>query len=261
MNSALQKQYNETMRRNTHVPGMVRQETAHTVRYTNEHGSLRYVLWHDFPIAHTEQIVAEEIADAKLHAGALCWRLHADDSPCDALVASLLAAGFERDADSTQHFISPDALVAHTAHIACPNGFEIRELVSPSELEDYIGVWDDVWPGMPNKRYVNDYQLLMESGERGLRFWAAFEGGLAVSSAYLIHPPGIAMALLCGGATRANYRHRGVYHALIRTRAQAAAAAGVTTLCVDASSESAPVLQKLGFVPQFRVQFFEKTFT
>ncbi len=253
--------YNETMRRNTRVPGMVREQTPYTVRYTNPHGSLRYVLWHDFPIALTEQIVAEEIADAKVHAGALCWRVHADDSPCNALVASLLAAGFERDADATQHFISPDALVANTAQIVCPEGFEIRELVSPYELEDYIGVWDDVWPGMPNARYVNDYQLLMESGERGPRFWAAYEGGLAVASAYIIHPTGNAMALLCAGVTRRSYQRRGLYHALVRARAQAATAAGVTTLCVDASSESAPVLQKLGFAPQVSVQFFEKTFT
>ncbi len=260
INAALQAQYNDTMRRNTHVPGMVREQTRHTVRYTNPHGSLRYVLWHDFPIEGTQEIVAEEIADARKHAGALCWRVHADDSPRDALAACLLANGFARDADTTQHFVSPRVLQSNTANATAPAGIEIRELVSPLELEAYAGVWKDVWPDMPNDRYVHDYQLLMESGERGLRFWAAFEGVLAVSTAYINHPPGFPMALLCGGATRKKYQKRGIYHALIASRARAAAQTGVETLCVDASGESAPVLQKLGFVAQLSVQFFEKSF-
>ena len=260
MDLALQQQYNDTMRRNTHVPGMVREETAHTVRYTNSHGSLRYVLWHDFPLADTAAIVAAEIADAQKHASALCWRIHADDSPRDALISALLADGFERDADAIQHFISTQRLVENTASAASPKGIEIRELASPLEIEDYVGVWDDAWPTMPNARYVRDYQLLMESGERGLRFWAAYDGAMAVSSGYLVHPPGYPMALLCGGVTRKAYQRRGTYHALVAARARAAVAAGVQTLCVDASSESAPVLQKLGFAPQRNVQFFEKTF-
>jgi hypothetical protein len=260
MDVVLQKQYNLTMRRNSHVPGMVREETRHTVRYTNLHGSLRYVLWHDFSLEATEQIVADEIADAKRHAGALCWRIHGDDSPRDALIACLLANGFARDADATQHFIAPETLVTNTQRVKIPSGIEIRELVSPLELEAYALVWDDVWPSMPNARYVRDYQLLMESGERGFRFWAAFEGIMAVSTAYIVHPTGNPMALLCGGATRKGYQRRGIYYALVAARARAAQAAGVKTLCVDASSESAPVLQKMGFMPQVSVQFFEKSF-
>jgi Acetyltransferase (GNAT) domain len=260
MNAALQLQYNDTMRRNSHVPGMVREATRHTVRYTNSHGSLRYVLWHDFSMEHTQEIVAEEIADARIHAGALCWRIHGDDSPRDALIACLIANGFTRDADATQHFIAPHTLVTNTLGAQVPPSIEIRELVSPLELEAYTSVWDEVWPNMPNARYVHDYQLLMESGERGLRFWAAFEGIMAVSTAYIIHPPGYPMALLCGGTTRKAYQRRGIYHALVAARARAAQAAGVETLCVDASSESAPLLQKIGFVPQGNVQFFEKSF-
>lgn len=260
MSAALQKQYNNTMRRNTHVPGMAREATRHTVRYTNPHGSLRYVLWHDFPMEDTQEIVAEEIANARRHASALCWRIHEDDSPRDALIACLLANGFTRDADTTQHFISPRTLVANTLRAQTPPGIEIRELVSPLELEAYTGVWDELWPNMPNARYVHDYQLLMESGERGLRFWAAFEGVMAVSTAYIVHPPGFPMALLCGGTTRKAFQRRGIYHALVAARARAAQDAGVETLCVDASSESAPVLRKMGFVPQVNVQFFEKSF-
>jgi hypothetical protein len=264
MNDFLQTLYNDCMRRNTVVPGMAREETAYTVRYTNPHGSLRYVLWHDFPAAipaaQFEALIDEEIADAAKHAGALCWRIHADDAPCDALIALLLQKGFRHDADALQHFITPELLIDNTRHAEARAGFELRELVSPLELEAYTSVWDELWPGMPNARYVADYQALMESGEGGMRYWAAFEGVLPVATGYLIHPPQSPMALLCGGTTRVAYQRRGLYHALVAVRARAALAAGVQTLCVDASSESAPVLAKLGFAPQVRVRFYEKEF-
>jgi hypothetical protein len=265
MNISLQNQYNQLMRRDTVVPGMVREETRYTVRYTNPHGSLRYVLWHRFPVAipaaQFEALIDEEIADASKHADALCWRIHDDDAPCEPLIALLLKKGFHPDADSVQHFIAPQSLIDNTLHANARSGFELRELVSPVELEAYKSVWDEIWPGMPNARYVADYQALMESGQGGMRFWAAFEGVLPVATGYLVHSPGSPMALLCGGTTRAAYQRRGLYHALVAVRARAALAAGVETLCVDASSESAPVLAKLGFAPQVRVRFYEKAFT
>jgi len=52
---------------------------------------------------------------------------------------------------------------------------------------------------------------------------------------------------LWGGATLAEWRGRGIYRALVARRAQLAAARGVRYLQVDASSDSAPILQRLGF--------------
>ena len=52
---------------------------------------------------------------------------------------------------------------------------------------------------------------------------------------------------LWGGATLREWRRKGIYHALVAARAQLAAARRVPYLQVDASSDSAPILRRLGF--------------
>lgn len=140
----------------------------------------------------------------------------------------------------------------------CP--YELRELATAHELEAYLPIWNEAWPDEPNERYVRDYQRLIEDGEPGMRFWAAFDGSgaKAVATAYLVHPPGFDFAMLCGGVTRRAWQRRGAYRALLHVRTTAALAAGAKTLCVDASARASVVLQRLGFVPQVEVAFYER---
>ena len=50
-------------------------------------------------------------------------------------------------------------------------------------------------------------------------------------------------------ATLSDWRGQGIYRALVARRAQLAAARGFRYLQVDASSNSAPILRRLGFQP------------
>jgi len=59
---------------------------------------------------------------------------------------------------------------------------------------------------------------------------------------------GTDFATLWGGGTLPEWRRRGIYHALVAYRANLAAARGFRFLQVDASSESRPILQRMGFV-------------
>jgi GNAT superfamily N-acetyltransferase len=47
----------------------------------------------------------------------------------------------------------------------------------------------------------------------------------------------------------AHWRGRGIYRALVAHRARIAAGRGIRYLQVDASSQSRPILRRLGFVP------------
>ena len=73
-------------------------------------------------------------------------------------------------------------------------------------------------------------------------------GDQVVSSAWLVFKPGTQFAGLWGGATLAGWRGRGIYRALVARRAEAAAGRGVRYLQVDASDDSRPILERLGFV-------------
>ncbi|NUP19725.1 MAG: GNAT family N-acetyltransferase [Streptomyces sp.] len=71
--------------------------------------------------------------------------------------------------------------------------------------------------------------------------------GEVVSAAWLVFRAGTGFASLWGGSTSAEWRGRGIYRALVATRAALAVARGVTYLHVDASDDSAPILRRLGF--------------
>jgi GNAT superfamily N-acetyltransferase len=73
--------------------------------------------------------------------------------------------------------------------------------------------------------------------------------GRVIASGWLEMRPGSQFAGLWGGATLAQWRGQGIYRALVARRAQLAAARDVRYLQVDASGDSAPILQRLGFQP------------
>lgn len=76
---------------------------------------------------------------------------------------------------------------------------------------------------------------------------AAEAGGDVVSAPGWSSRPGTDFASLWGGTTLPRWRGRGIYRALVATRAQRAAARGVRYLQVDASDDSASILRRLGF--------------
>jgi GNAT superfamily N-acetyltransferase len=75
----------------------------------------------------------------------------------------------------------------------------------------------------------------------------AMAGDEPVSSARIEFVPGTEFAGLWGGGTRPQWRGRGIYRALVAYRARLAAACGYRYLMVDASPQSRPILDRLGF--------------
>ena len=75
---------------------------------------------------------------------------------------------------------------------------------------------------------------------------AARTSAPAVSAAWLVPLAGTQVAGLWGGSTLAAYRGRGIYRALVSRRAHLALERGYSTLQVDASDDSRPILERLG---------------
>jgi GNAT superfamily N-acetyltransferase len=72
-------------------------------------------------------------------------------------------------------------------------------------------------------------------------------GGALVSAGWVRFPEGTEFATLWGGSTLPEWRRRGIYRSLVAYRARLAAQRGLRSLEVDASSESRPILERLGF--------------
>ena len=172
------------------------------------------------------------------------WKTYGYDEPAD-LPDRLRDAGFVPEDPET-------VVVALTTDIAAepalPDGVALRQVTAGKDMRR-IGameseVWrtDRDWTAEHLIRQVaatpNDYIVL-----------TAEAAGRVVAAGWLEMHPGSQFAGLWGGATLAQWRGRGIYRALVARRAQLAAARGVRYLQVDASSDSAPILQRLGFQP------------
>jgi GNAT superfamily N-acetyltransferase len=82
----------------------------------------------------------------------------------------------------------------------------------------------------------------------GVTVLVAEAGDDVVSAAWLVYNWGTEFAGLWGGSTLPGWRGRGIYRALVARRAQLAAQRGARYLHVDASADSGPILERLGFV-------------
>jgi GNAT superfamily N-acetyltransferase len=128
-----------------------------------------------------------------------------------------------------------------------PDGVRIRRTRQARDFARIAGllstVWNEDWAWLGDDLARN----VAGAPEDFLVFVAEADGEL-VAAAWLAIKPGTGFAGLWGGSTLAAWRRRGVYRALVAERARAAVDRGVRLLQVDASEDSRPVLERLGFV-------------
>jgi GNAT superfamily N-acetyltransferase len=164
------------------------------------------------------------------------WKLHGHDRPAD-LGDRLRAAGFRPEERETV-VVGPVASVAAALPVP-PEGVRLREVTA---LEDLRRATRDR-PGLATG-------LARELAEdpAGLTVVVAEAAGDLVSSGWVRFLHGTGFATLWGGWTHPDWRHRGIYRALVGYRARLAHARGFTLLQVDAADTSRPILERLGFV-------------
>lgn len=171
------------------------------------------------------------------------WKTRAHDRPAD-LPDRLLAAGFVPEEPETVVV----GVAAEMAHVGTePPGIRIRRTDDARDFARIAAMESAVWG--------EDWGWLGEELEREVahdaehfRVFVAEADGEVVSAAWLANKPGTGFAGLWGGSTLEPFRHRGIYRALVAARAREALDRGVEYLQVDASPDSHPVLERLGFV-------------
>jgi GNAT superfamily N-acetyltransferase len=172
------------------------------------------------------------------------WKAYDYDEPAD-LADRLRAAGFVPEDPET-------VVVAATADIAAepvlPAGVMLRQVTADADMHRIAAMEAEVWHA--NRDWTAAH-LIREAAAAPDDYIVliAEAAGRVVSAGWLEMRPGGQFAGLWGGATLREWRGRGIYRALVARRAQLAAARGVRYLQVDASSDSAPILRRLGFEP------------
>src|SRR5262249_45627193 len=142
------------------------------------------------------------------------WKLHGHDLPVD-LPERLRAAGFVPEEQETI-VIAPVAAIA--APPVLPDGVTLREVTDRPDFER-IGameqaVWGDDHNWLPEmfeaERSVDPDSITIVVGEAG---------GEVVCAAWIRFEAGTEFATLWGGATRSEWRRRGIYRATVAYRA------------------------------------------
>ena len=172
------------------------------------------------------------------------WKLHGHDLPED-LPQRLLAAGFVPE-DTETIVIGRVADVAGEPQL--PAGVLLREVTSRADFIRIAEMERAVWGG--------DHGSLVEmlAAERAadpeaLAIVVAEADTTVVCAAWIRYEGDSEFATLWGGATLAEWRRRGIYRATVAYRANLAAGRGYRYLEVDASDDSRPILERLGFTP------------
>jgi GNAT superfamily N-acetyltransferase len=125
-----------------------------------------------------------------------------------------------------------------------PDGVALRQVTEEAdfrriaEMESAVWSMDFEWM-VADLTARRDYTTIL----------VAEADGEVVSAAWLVAKYGTGFGGLWGGSTLAEWRGRGIYRALVARRAQIAVELGVRYLQVDASDDSRPILERLGFTP------------
>ena len=173
------------------------------------------------------------------------WKLRGHDLPAD-LPDRLRAAGFEPEEQETVLVAESADIVERLRGRESVDGVSIRLTGERADFERIAAmessVWNDDWSWLTDD--------LVRRQSTGLTdIFVAEADGRVVSAAWAVYKKGTEFTGLWGGSTLAEWRGRGIYKALVAVRATRAVELGYRYLHVDASDDSSPILQRLGFVP------------
>jgi GNAT superfamily N-acetyltransferase len=174
------------------------------------------------------------------------WKHHGHDQPAD-LTDRLRAAGFEPEPTET---IMIGDLRTIDLRARPPAGVVVREVTDRSDLRGIAGLEGEVWGEDDTLGWIENLAAEREADPEGLDIFVAEAGDAGVVSAgWIRFPDGTDFGTLWGGATLAEWRGRGIYRSLVAARARLAVDRGLRYLETDASDDSRPILQRLGFIP------------
>jgi GNAT superfamily N-acetyltransferase len=130
---------------------------------------------------------------------------------------------------------------------ALPAGVTIRLTEDPADFERIAALQTEIW-NEDWSRLAQELAARQAAEPEHIAIFVAEAGPKLVSAAWMVRDPASEFATLWGGATLPGWRGQGIYGALVASRAQLATRTGARYLQVDASADSAPILQRLGFV-------------
>jgi GNAT superfamily N-acetyltransferase len=172
------------------------------------------------------------------------WKLHGHDRPPD-LPRRLRAAGFVPEDEETVVIAPVDEVAGRRL---LPEGVSLREVTDRNDLDRIAAFEQTAWEDGDDHSWIAEsLEAERTADPQGLSIVIAEADGVIVCAGWVRFERETDFATLWGGATLPAWRGRGIYRATVAYRASLAAQRGFRFIEVDASSDSRPILERLGF--------------
>lgn len=241
--------YDEQLRTDAEIAGADAVTRLGPLYLAGYPGGRGFVTYRDLAGAD-EATIAHWVAEAAWHfadepaATEVEWKARGHDR-APGLHESLLAAGFSPEEPESIMIGEARLLMAD---VQLPEGVTLRRVTDESDVHAVSVMQAEVFPGGPSAETITDSILRrMRSGDL-LQLWAAEHNGIVVSAGRMDPVPDTEFVGIWGGATRPEWRKRGIYRALTAVRAREALALGKRLVHSDSTEYSRPILERAGLV-------------
>ena len=189
------------------------------------------------------RVVSTEVAEMTDGGPTLEWKIYSHDG-LEQLSRVLAASGFRPSPHETLLVFDLNGNLSPGPSVA---GLEIRQIRDDAGLDDLEAVDRAAFGDDHPAAYAS---VRSRIHDRQLGVFVAYVDGSPASGGRVECATGRSFAGLFGGGTDPKFQRRGIYHELLRVRAEFAREAGARYLMVEAiDTTSRPILEKLGFVP------------
>jgi hypothetical protein len=240
--------YDDQLRTDAETPSAVRIDRLGPLRLARFAGGRGFISYRDLggaDAAAVEELVEGALANYRDDPAIskVEWKSRGHDR-APGLHEALVRNGFE-PGEPESIMIGEARLLA--VDVALPVGVELRRITAEADVRSMAAMQDEVF-GEPIADEVAESALRRLQLGTGMELWVAEVEGQIVCAGRLEPVAGTEFAGIWGGATRPEWRRRGIYRALTAARARSALSMGKRLINSDSTEDSRPILERAGLV-------------
>jgi predicted GNAT family acetyltransferase len=171
------------------------------------------------------------------------WKTRGHDH-APGLHQALLEHGFIPD--EPESIMVGDA-AALAVDVTLPDGVSLRRVTAEPDIRAMAAMQDEVFGNRHGEEMADSLLRRLARGDQ-LELWVAEANAAIVSAGRIESVDGTDFAGIWGGATRPQWRGRGIYRALTAERARSALRMGKRYINSDSTEFSRPILERSGLV-------------
>lgn len=233
--------YTQQQRINIEIPGARKEILPHVTRFVRPAPGMNFIQFSRLDEANADAVITEQVAYFSPMEQPFTWKVYEADTPAD-LGARLTSHGFVADEESPVMVLD---LQAAPASLLEPITAQVRLLVQREQLNDVIGIEEQVWGG--NFSWIKERLGAHLRIPGYLSVYVAYLEGRPSCCGWTYFHPNSTFASLMGGSTLAAVRGQGLYTAVLAVRMQEAIRRNYRFLLIEPTAMSQPIVSRHGF--------------